>query len=118
MRSRLPGSLCGVALLAALVACSEPQAPTASAEKGQEAAGPGVDAARILQADATPGEWLTHGRTYGGNCGRTYGAADQAGADCYAYGYASAHEQTDCRADEHATANCFANTLTYAYGGC
>ena len=27
-------------------------------------AGTGVDGARIANADATPGEWLTHGRTY------------------------------------------------------
>ena len=51
--------------LAALVACSDagPPGPPATAEA--ESGTPIVDGARIIAADAAPGEWLTHGRTYG-----------------------------------------------------
>ncbi|MFP6654381.1 MAG: PQQ-binding-like beta-propeller repeat protein, partial [Myxococcota bacterium] len=33
--------------------------------EGSSTVGAAVDSARILAADATPGEWLSHGRTYG-----------------------------------------------------
>jgi PQQ-dependent dehydrogenase (methanol/ethanol family) len=53
---------------AGLVGCSSQGTPAASdatsAKTGVVVGGP-VDAARILAADATPGEWLTYGRTYG-----------------------------------------------------
>ena len=50
-------------LLAGLFACSGTTPPERAAETTDGTAG--VDAARILAADETPGEWLTHGRTYG-----------------------------------------------------
>jgi quinohemoprotein ethanol dehydrogenase len=54
-------------LVGALMACSERSVPI---ESVVEATGPKVapvelvDAARIINADTTPGEWLSHGRTY------------------------------------------------------
>jgi quinohemoprotein ethanol dehydrogenase len=54
-------------LVGALIACSERSVPIKSVA---EDAGPNVapvelvDAARIINADTTPGEWLSHGRTY------------------------------------------------------
>lgn len=58
-----------VALLPLFVAaCSAPQAPHVDdavlKALGATPATAGVDAAAIINADANPGEWLTHGRTY------------------------------------------------------
>ena len=60
-------SLSFFALAGALVACAERSVPV---EPVAESAAPSVapvelvDAARIIKADTTPGEWLSHGRTY------------------------------------------------------
>jgi quinohemoprotein ethanol dehydrogenase len=60
-------SLCLVALLGVLASCTE-QPPSAGKDAAEAEAGAGaagaVDGARIIAADATPGEWLSHGRTY------------------------------------------------------
>ncbi len=51
-----------------LLACSDPApAPGTQEEEGAASTDSAVsiDAARIVDADATPGEWLSHGRTYG-----------------------------------------------------
>jgi quinohemoprotein ethanol dehydrogenase len=68
MPGRLVGIVCRLALLGALAACSEQAAPPAS-RAGDAPASPAasgsIDGARIIEADATPGEWLSHGRTYG-----------------------------------------------------
>jgi quinohemoprotein ethanol dehydrogenase len=58
-----------IALLAlALSACGAADAPEVDAKvlaaMGAPVAAGGVDAAAIINADANPGEWLTHGRTY------------------------------------------------------
>jgi len=67
MRSWL-GCLLGVGLVISIVGCSD-QAPPSDAETDAADAGVAeenlVDAARIIAADSTPGEWLSHGRTYG-----------------------------------------------------
>ena len=59
--------LCIAALCQALAACSE-STPSNEAEVGggdpQADVAASVDAARIIAADSSPGEWLTHGRTY------------------------------------------------------
>jgi PQQ-dependent dehydrogenase (methanol/ethanol family) len=50
-----------------MTACSEQPAPPETTELEAEprtAIAAPVDAARIMAADATPGEWLSHGRTY------------------------------------------------------
>ena len=63
-----PGTVCRLALLGALAACSEQAAPPASGAgdaPASPAASGSIDGARIIDADATPGEWLSHGRTYG-----------------------------------------------------
>jgi len=50
----------------ALAGCSGTAPQTGGEAGGAEASASGlVDGARIAAADATPGEWLTHGRTYG-----------------------------------------------------
>ncbi len=57
-----------LALALGLVACSEQTSSHSPQERASEvppAGAPIVDGARIVAADATPGEWLTHGRTYG-----------------------------------------------------
>jgi glucose dehydrogenase len=68
MPGRLVRTVCRLALLGALAACSEQAAPPAS-RAGDAPASPAasgsIDGARIIEADATPGEWLSHGRTYG-----------------------------------------------------
>lgn len=46
----------------ACTACSKPPVPTTARADSTSAAR--VDAARIVQADDDPGNWLTHGRTY------------------------------------------------------
>lgn len=50
-----------------LAACGAPTAPTVDAAvmSALVAAPSGVTAASIINADDTPGEWLSHGRTYG-----------------------------------------------------
>ena len=68
MLGRFVESVFRVALLGALAACSEqPAPPAASPDEAPppQAAAAGIDGARIVNADATPAEWLTHGRTYG-----------------------------------------------------
>jgi len=89
MRRRSLRNVLLLTLLGAMAACSEATSPSASgpgatapdaAADGAPAASPGagapaapdgaatptpVDGARIRAADASPGEWLTHGRTYG-----------------------------------------------------
>lgn len=60
--------LLALPLMLALAACSEPAPAPGTAATGAKAeatAAQPVDAARIIGADATPGEWLSHGRTYG-----------------------------------------------------
>jgi len=66
-------SCCIVALLGGAVACggqkpaptSEvPTQPTATPAAAAAEGDSGIDRARIVAADATPGEWLSHGRTY------------------------------------------------------
>ena len=56
------------ALLGAGSACSDqqPKTPGTLAESADTstATTASIDAARIINADATPGEWLSHGRTY------------------------------------------------------
>jgi PQQ-dependent dehydrogenase (methanol/ethanol family) len=67
MLYRFVRSVVFFALAGALIACSERSVPV---EPVAEGAGPSVapvelvDAARIIKADTTPGEWLSHGRTY------------------------------------------------------
>ena len=54
-------------LSGALIACSERSAPVESVADSADAGVAAValvDAARIIKADTTPGEWLSHGRTY------------------------------------------------------
>ena len=67
MPGRFVHYLCFFALLSALTACSERSVPTEPVADGTDqsvAPVESVDAARIINADATPGEWLSHGRTY------------------------------------------------------
>jgi len=60
-------SLCLLGLVGALAGCSEPEpasGPDAGDARPSAIAVGSVDADRIIHADATPGEWLSHGRTY------------------------------------------------------
>ena len=68
MKSRIVRPLAVVVVGAAFAACSSTVARQDTEAGGAPATPVGsrpVDAARIVDADATPGEWLTHGRTYG-----------------------------------------------------
>ncbi len=58
-RTRVPFVLWAVVCAALLSGCSHEAIDAASASSTP------IDAARLIGADATPGEWLTHGRTYG-----------------------------------------------------
>src|SRR5262245_50493050 len=69
---RRPSALWAAVLSLALTGCerhatpaeaSPPQAPAAS-QTGTRAGAADVDGARIQAADAEPGSWLAHGRTY------------------------------------------------------
>ncbi len=63
-----PLTLLALASSLALVACSDsapPEPPAAPEAEPSEPTAPIVDGARIIGADAAPGEWLSHGRTYG-----------------------------------------------------
>ena len=63
-----PLTLLVLASSLALVACSDsapPEPPAATEAEPSEPTAPIVDGARIIGADAAPGEWLSHGRTYG-----------------------------------------------------
>jgi quinohemoprotein ethanol dehydrogenase len=57
---------CGVLLGAALIACSPPAAPPPAAAPPPPPVKPAaaVDTARLLAADAEPGNWMAPGRTY------------------------------------------------------
>jgi len=60
-------ALCVVSISVALSACSEgtsSNSSNAGAGERPRTEPAVVDGARIVAADATPGEWLTHGRTY------------------------------------------------------
>ncbi len=65
---RLVRSVCFLTLLGAFAACSdqqpEPTAPAATGIEANTVQSAPVDGTRIIDADATPGEWLSHGRTY------------------------------------------------------
>ena len=71
MPRELVRRICLLACLVGLGACSESSTPsgseaaTAKSETTQAAAHGPIDRARIIAADTTPGEWLSHGRTYG-----------------------------------------------------
>jgi quinohemoprotein ethanol dehydrogenase len=59
--------VCCFAQLAVLTACSEqPATPGPDVDQLEKSAADdgSIDGARIIDADATPGEWLSHGRTY------------------------------------------------------
>jgi len=68
MCRRLVHSVCFFALLGAFTACSDQQPetsePVAEIAETSDVTTGSIDGARIVDADATPGEWLSHGRTY------------------------------------------------------
>ena len=67
MLDRIVRSVGCFALVGTLIACSErsvPVEPVVDSVKPGEAPVAVVDAERIIKADSTPGEWLSHGRTY------------------------------------------------------
>lgn len=77
MKNRSTGFMAGLGLcaLATLYGCADkppPESPASTPDSAaahspavtQAAARKPVDAKRIVQADQTPGEWLSHGRTY------------------------------------------------------
>ena len=67
MSTRFIRSLClgaGVLVIAGCGEDSPPMATEGPAEPEALAETAIVDGQRIIDADATPGEWLTHGRTY------------------------------------------------------
>jgi quinohemoprotein ethanol dehydrogenase len=59
-------SIVVVLLPALLMACGGPEAPATAPAAGTATQGPAaVNAARLTAADSEPGQWLSHGRTYG-----------------------------------------------------
>ncbi|HLB31806.1 MAG TPA: PQQ-dependent dehydrogenase, methanol/ethanol family [Gammaproteobacteria bacterium] len=76
-------SVLSIALLSLLAGCSQDQPPQTQTPESpprqvQAMAPAAVDAARIVNADAEPGNWLTHGRTYSE---QRYSPLDQINAD-------------------------------------
>lgn len=64
MISRFTAALGLLALALLSIHCASPGSEPESDAHAAATSAPAVDGARIIEADATPGEWLTHGRTY------------------------------------------------------